>query len=204
MTVLCDIYDVISRPDGYANTDLEYFDSMLHAVPKLTIIKNREAYITEQCKDMGVINFGCASGGLHGLIKGVARWAIGVDKNDPCDFKMDLDDIIIRTQFKGADSRTDLLICGEVVEHLSNPGKFLDYLRRYQAPVIITVPNAFAEIARRHMMRGYENVNPDHVCWYSYRTLKTLVERVGFKIEEAHWYGPGNPGFNEGLIFKVS
>jgi hypothetical protein len=64
---------------------------------------------------------------------------------------------------------------------------------------VITVPNAFAQAGRSHMLRGVENVNVDHVAWYSHRTLKTLLERVGYDIKEFHWYR-GVPYLAEGLI----
>jgi hypothetical protein len=43
----------------------------------------------------------------------------------------------------------------------------------------------------------------DHCYWFSWRTLKTLVERAGYAVAEFHWYGPGEPGFSEGLIFVL-
>jgi hypothetical protein len=44
-----------------------------------------------------------------------------------------------------------------------------------------------------------ENVNIDHVAWYSPRTLRTLLERARWNITEFAWYG-GDPGVAEGLI----
>jgi len=52
------------------------------------------------------------------------------------------------------------------------------------------------------MRGGIENVNRDHVAYYSYWTLHELVTRYGFEITEWHWYN-GRPLFAEGLIFWV-
>ena len=96
----------------------------------------------------------------------------------------------------------DLVLCGEVLEHLSNPGRFLDGLRNYGKETIITVPSAFSEVGYSWIRRGTENVNKDHVAYYSWRTLKTLVERHGYEVRQFYWYG-GKPGVSEGLIMVV-
>jgi hypothetical protein len=89
-----------------------------------------------------------------------------------------------------------------VLEHLTNPGYFLQQLRVLGAPIIITVPNAFSEAGRHWAAQARECVNVDHVAWYSWRTLKTLVERCGYEVREWYWYN-GQPRFAEGLVFVV-
>ncbi len=205
MTVLADIYDVITPAKGYGNMDLKYFDSMMHAVPEAGVVKERERFILQRCAGKRVVNFGSESGLLHDAIKKIAKEAFGVDKEGEPDFRIDLDDEFYNLYILPI---ADIFVCGELLEHLSNPGSFLRRLKivmnREPSDLIITVPNAFCEIAQIHMRRGYENVNADHVAWYTWRTLKTLVERMGFKIKEFYFYGPGKPGFTEGLIFVVS
>jgi hypothetical protein len=70
-------------------------------------------------------------------------------------------------------------------------------------PILITVPNAHCVIGRQHILRGVESVNIDHVAYYSWRTLKTLVERYDYVVKEFYWYLPGQPRTAEGLIFVV-
>ena len=100
----------------------------------------------------------------------------------------------------------DIYIVGEVIEHLSNPGAFLERLRgamlndgAKDSTVIVTVPNAFSESAQRAMQRHFENVNLDHVAWYSYTTIQTLLKRFKYKIIRIDWYN-GPPFTAEGLI----
>jgi hypothetical protein len=47
--------------------------------------------------------------------------------------------------------------------------------------------------------KGYENVNRDHVAYYSWWTLKSLVEKCGYEVVEFAWYN-GRPLFAEGLV----
>jgi SAM-dependent methyltransferase len=85
----------------------------------------------------------------------------------------------------------DIVIAGEIVEHLHRPGDALDGMRRKLAPggrLLITVPNAFC---LRRMIRipfGWEMVHEDHVAYYSHRTLTRLLTAHGYAVEFAAAY----------------
>ena len=124
----------------------------------------------------------------------------GIDRlGGPNIFGFDLDDVEAGSlpDFVGV----ELVICGEVLEHLSNPGHFLKRLKKaYPVTTIFTVPNAFTDIGRNSLKTGIEQVNSDHTCYYSYTTLKELLDRHAYQIDEFYWYN-GRPLFAEGLIF---
>lgn len=178
---------------------------MLHEVPEVET-KTRERFILERCAGKRVLNIGCVGtdgrARLHGRIRDVAAALRGVDR-EGADMNIDLDAIGDDPE-EWPDTDADLVVCGEVLEHLSNPGNFLRWLHDVvAAPVLITVPNAYSMNAREwNERRQTECVNVDHVCWYSWRTLKTLVERYGYTVQEWYWYG-GQPRTAEGLIFVV-
>lgn len=183
----------------------EYIAKMMHALPPI-VEKNRADFILERVKGKRVLEFG-ASGPMHEAIVKVAERCWGVDREDgPGVVGFDLDDVrehYLRYDYDdfGPKPAFDVIICGEVIEHLSNPGHFLSRLRNHFAgvPVIITVPNAFSASGMYWIKRGTENVNRDHVSYYSYRTLATLLERVGYTITEFYVYN-GNNATAEGLI----
>src|SRR5574343_763015 len=76
-----------------------------------------------------------------------------------------------------------LPICGEVIEHLINPGQFLMQLHAAKCPIIVTVPNAFGSAGMKCIRNtGYENVNKDHVAYYSYGTFRVLAQKCRFSI----------------------
>lgn len=179
----------------------EYRAKMLHAVPVTTEVK-REAFIVEHCRGKRVLEFG-ASGALHDQIFAVAAPVYAVDREDrgftPSDqhppdavFGFDLDDV---QQAKLPVFTPDIIICGEVLEHLGNPLWFLTRLRKQYAgvPVIISVPNAFSEAGRQWIKKGQENCNRDHVAWYSPQTLSVLLTRAGFAVGALYWYGGVGP-----------
>lgn len=183
----------------------EYVAKMMHAIPATTE-KNRSAFILDRVKGKRVLEFG-ASGPMHDAIVKAAASCLGVDREDgPGVVGFDLDDV--REHYLRYDNddfgqkpTIDVIVCGEVIEHLGNPQYFLQRLASQFAgvPVIITVPNAFTEVGRSHLAKGIEQVNRDHVAWYSYKTLKTLLDRTGFTINEFFYYG-GNGPTAQGLI----
>lgn len=181
----------------------EYRAKMLHEVPQSTVI-DREASILKHCTGKRVLEFG-ASGPLHEQIRAVAASYWGFDRvGSRTVLEYDLD--AVSEDDEGAlpwltSPQPEIVVCGEVLEHLANPGWFLERLKRQypDVPVILTVPNAFSAAGHRHIRDGVENVNKDHVAWYSHRTLRTLLERYGYAIEAFHWY-KGEPFTAEGML----
>jgi len=184
---------------GYGRYTPEYYQKMLHKIPVATVV-DRVKFIVAQCKGKKVLNMGCAANSLHSEIIKVAASVFGIDKIEPCDLKMDFDNFYTIEPL--VSPKPEIIVCGEVLEHLSNPGIFLKALRFFNVPLIITTPNAFCDFAASHMKRNQENVNVDHVAWYSWRTLTTLVERCGYVVKDFHWYN-GRPLFAEGMVMVV-
>lgn len=97
------------------------------------------------------------------------------------------------------DEKFDVVIAGEMIEHLNNPGLFLTGIKRFMradAKLVITTINAYC--ALRFFWYGFrgkrgkaEMVHPDHVAYYSYSTLKLLIERHGFDVENFFFYDIG-------------
>lgn len=187
-----------SQLGGPPAPSVAYAEKMLHALPAFKSV-NRAVFILQHCAGKRVLEFG-ASGPLHdGIVKAAAS-VLGVDREASDGVvAFDLDDV---TQADlPAAGHPDLIVCGEVLEHLSNPGWFLTRLKRQfpGVPVILSVPNAFSAIAAQWIRKGRENVNADHVAWYSPKTLSVLLERAGYHGGDLYWYG-GTDATAEGLL----
>ncbi len=97
------------------------------------------------------------------------------------------------------DETFDVIIAGEMIEHLSNPGLFLRGIKRFMRPdsiLIITTINAYG--ALRFVIYGLrgkggrnEPVHPDHVAYYSYKTLSHVLERENIRVKEFLFYDIG-------------
>jgi 2-polyprenyl-3-methyl-5-hydroxy-6-metoxy-1,4-benzoquinol methylase len=86
---------------------------------------------------------------------------------------------------KKINGRFDIILAGEILEHLSNPGIALNRLNLFMeddAILVITVPNTFyiGNIVRN--LFGKEFINRDHVAYYSPATIDHLCRRFNFEI----------------------
>jgi hypothetical protein len=86
----------------------------------------------------------------------------------------------------------DVIVASEIIEHLENPGLFLNSVKGLMVPekteLIITVPNAFRIDNLIWMFRGVEYVHPDHNYWFSYHTATNLLRKSYFDISELYVY----------------
>lgn len=189
-----DIYNLLVSQDS------AYKAKMLHPIPQARVVE-REIYILQKSKDKTVLDIG-ATGPMHDGIQQVAKLCYGIDiveKEEPNYFQVDLD----RVAHLPSIPEIDMIIAGEVIEHLSNAGHFLNLLAEYDCPIVLTTPNAFAESGFHSVKKGIEMVNKEHVAYYSYKTLSALIERHGFQMDEFYWYH-GKPNVAEGMICLLS
>ncbi|MEO6629851.1 MAG: methyltransferase domain-containing protein [Aquihabitans sp.] len=95
----------------------------------------------------------------------------------------------------------DLIIAGEIIEHVDDPGRFLralhGLLERDDSTLVLTTINAYGLVRfvqyawpRRGPLR--EPVHPDHVAYYSLQTLSLLCRRAGLTVTETAFYDLGD------------
>ena len=97
------------------------------------------------------------------------------------------------------DDKFDVIVAGEVIEHVNNPGLFLHGIKRFMSEdsrLILTTPNAYCAMrffyyGARGRRGKAEPVHPDHVAYYSYSTLKLLAERHGLEVTNFYFYKLG-------------
>ena len=94
--------------------------------------------------------------------------------------------------------RFDVIFAGEIIEHLTKPGNFLEGVKKYlkkDGYLILTTPNAFS------FFRGIGNVidandeNPQHVLVQNKKTLEQLLRRHSYEALEIHYFT--TPAFYE-------
>ena len=98
------------------------------------------------------------------------------------------------------DKTFEVIVAGEMIEHLNNPGLFLDGIKRFmnaETRLVLTTINAYSGMrffiyGLRGQGGALEPVHPDHVAYYSYSTLKLVIERHGFQIDEFMFYDLGH------------
>jgi hypothetical protein len=167
----------------------------------------REDFLIELSRNKRVLHFGFTDapftktsldGGtlLHCRLKDVAAFLYGVDVDraavdiyrqttgDTCNAILDMEaELDIPGDLR---NKYDLLLFGEILEHLKNPGHALARLHTICAAnpaskLVVTVPNAFSVLFFGAAVHGHEIVHPDHYYWFSPVTLKKLLVTCGFR-----------------------
>lgn len=133
-------------------------------------------------------------GWLHGLLKEVAASCTGIDiLAEECAAlrARGFDVRCASAETFEFDTRFQVVVAADVLEHLSNPGLFLERARAAledKGHLLVSVPNASALLyLLLSAATGETRVNPDHVAYHCGQTLRTLLARHGFWVERT-WY----------------
>jgi 2-polyprenyl-3-methyl-5-hydroxy-6-metoxy-1,4-benzoquinol methylase len=177
------------------------------------MLVDRVTYILENCRGKHVLHLGCtdwpytekkaASGVLlHGMISKVAASLVGVDadrdgiewfqKNGFPNTYYDNVENLSHPSVCG--NKYDLILAGEIIEHLENPGLFLRSIQKLMTPdtdLIITTINAYCFFRFLYYLLGRELVHPDHNYYFSPIVLRKLITRCGLDVKDLRYYPVG-------------
>lgn len=162
---------------------------------------DREAYICNTCTGKSVIDLGCIRHNaefastdpnwLHKRIKAVALRVVGVDylrdeipKLVALGFDIQYGDVTrpldIMEQF-------DVIVAGDLIEHLVNFEGFFDNCKRLLKPggvLLLSTPNPFfADEYHYVAFKGSHLINPEHTCWIDPLAMLQLVSRFDLQID---------------------
>ena len=177
----------------------------------------RVDFLVEQCADKVALHLGCTNWPytsqsfiddnlLHATLRRHSKRLYGIDSDrQGIDQLRELgfDDLYLADLEKLDQCRDlgtfDVVIAGEVIEHLNNPGVFLQGVKRFlrkDSRFVLTTINAYCAMRYAiYALRGKggtnEPVHPDHVAYYSYSTLQLLLERHSFKVVDFRFYDVG-------------
>ena len=95
------------------------------------------------------------------------------------------------------DRTFDVVVCGDLIEHTTNPGGLLATIAhhlRADGLGIVTTPNPFAVGRLFNILAdGWTDINTEHVCWFCPQTMFQLIERSGMFIERFSWLKTDHP-----------
>ena len=152
---------------------------------------------------VGTINADKLAHWLHGRIAEVAERVVGLEAAaDQVEALRELGYDIRHGDAESFDlgERFDVVFAGELIEHLSNPGRFLACARRHLAAggrLLLTTPNRFGVLAIYRVLRSgevprYRKPLARHVAYFDSDALTSLLERCGFgdvEVGYVRWVG---------------
>jgi SAM-dependent methyltransferase len=181
-------------------------------------------WIIPYVKGLRVLDLGCAGEGegaylrdnwLHARLVAAADSCVGLDHNEEAIKNIksrgynavsgDAQDFISEQSF-------DVVVAADVLEHLHDFKGFFASLRqclKEDGRLIITTPNPWFFLRfMRCIVKRDGGVNPDHVVWFCAGSIRELLNRYGFDIEELQ-FGSSEPifyklGFFSPVLFHTS
>jgi SAM-dependent methyltransferase len=151
-------------------------------------VVNRQELILQKCRNKFVLHLGAIDYfnnnicGFHDKILLTSKKVIGVDIDIEglkkahkegynnifyCDV-LNLNNNIFKYK-----NKFDIILAGEIIEHLDNPGLFLEQMKLLlndKTELIISTPNAFCFHRFFYPFIGIERNHPNHLHIYSYTT----------------------------------
>jgi 2-polyprenyl-3-methyl-5-hydroxy-6-metoxy-1,4-benzoquinol methylase len=171
----------------------------------LGVDNNSHTKLIKMCgHDKGVLDVGCSSGHLARALIERGCTVSGVEINpeaaqraaEVCDRVVvgDLDLIELTDEFAG--QLFDVILFGDVLEHLKSPQKVLNEARMLLAPggfIGLSVPNVAHISIRLMLLKGefnYQDVgilDDTHLRFYTRRSLCSMLESCGYIVDHLDW-----------------
>lgn len=150
---------------------------------------------------------------LHEKIRKLAKEVVGIDIN-----KTEVEALrargynIILGNVEQVDigRRFDVIVAGELIEHLSNPGLFLENMKRHlkdSGVLILTTPNrfdfyTFMKAIISGTQPSYEKPIAAHVHYYDVNSLQALAKRHDYEVSDFYYYTEGFPTWKSKLTLQ--
>ncbi len=173
------------------------------------VVKDRVSYLLQLAAGLEVLDVGCTgkkadgripdvAATLHQALKPVCKTIVGVDSDEDgirlmarAGFQVFCDDIATMD----LERTFELVIAGEVIEHLPNPGLALKNLGKHlnkTGKLVVTTCNPFYYRQQSKILRkGLIQVHPEHTAWYDPLTMGVLLNSSGFQVMRGFWLSQG-------------
>jgi 2-polyprenyl-3-methyl-5-hydroxy-6-metoxy-1,4-benzoquinol methylase len=161
-------------------------------------------FAVSHCRGKDVLDIGCVQHNpenyknkywLHKALKQVASTLDGMDLyEDGVNYLRTLGYNIALGDAQNFDGGKtyDVIVAGDLIEHLDNPGDFLDCCNahlRDGGKLLLSTPNPWywRFCVKAAFFGGRVNPNPEHTIWLCPTVLGHLLSRHGLRIESWHY-----------------
>jgi len=187
--------EVSSDPNSIAAISLR--ESTVHSAHKPPV-KDKIEYIVELVRGRRVLDVGVVAhfveaerdkSWLHHHVASAASYCVGVDilPGPVQQLRERGYNVIVRDITKEPlDEQFDVIVCGDVIEHLPNPQGLFDAATRMLSPggrLLIATPNPFYLHRAYRFMRGRYRDSVDHVMHFDASNIAEMAERAGMLLD---------------------
>jgi 2-polyprenyl-3-methyl-5-hydroxy-6-metoxy-1,4-benzoquinol methylase len=161
---------------------------------------HKTCFVLNYARNKSVLDLGCVEHDpesykskywLHKALKQVASTLTGIDLYEPGVHylnKLGYNIVCADSQNFNLHQKFDVLVAGDLVEHLEDFHGFLSSCKRHmheKSRLIISTPNPWywRNVVKAVLSKEVSN-NPEHTCWLCPRTLRQLLSRHGLAIGE--------------------
>ena len=162
------------------------------------LYRNKVDWILKYIKNKKVLDLGCVEHSLtnmqnpnwlHGIIVKHAKSVLGVDilqKEIDTLKHQGYNVVFAYVERMDLKDKFEVIVAGDIIEHASNPGTFMDRVFRHLTPdgmVLITTPNPvtvmrFIEL----LLTGQVGANSEHTCWFTPQVISELARRNNLRV----------------------
>ena len=178
--------------------------SMSLADVPTTVVTDRLSIVLEKAPGKTVLDVGCTGTKkrfahphyqpLHFSLVKVARDILGVDIDEEGIAAMKASGFNVQradAETMNLGRRFQLIVAGDMIEHLANPGLFLSNMHLHledEGELVITTPNPFSfKQGWRILKHNRVRVHPEHTFWFCPTVLHRLFEMCGFEMTHLYW-----------------
>lgn len=161
-------------------------------------VESRMGYLTQIVAGKRVLDVGVVGhvvdlheegGWMHGAIVKSAASCLGVDilPSAIAELKARGFNVLLRDiTAEPLDETFDVIVCGEVIEHLGAPAGLFKAAAKMLAPggrLVLTTPNPYSDTNVRDAFRGIFDESVDHVTLFVPSGIAELAEREGLALD---------------------